>query len=384
MAVILHSQETIDRYTAAGFWGDRTLLDIFDDSAKAHPDRPAVMDPPDRPNLTGMEPETVTYAELSQAVNAIATALLRAGLQKDDVVMVQLPNTWELHHHNVILLETGAQQSGSNGVHGLAELRVGHGLRLHAREVRPIRRVHDGGAIGVGFRTVIEDIQEGAIAPEACSRVAVNRLLRMQNHCHAPFCLRLPGSMSPGSMPPGGMSEACRLVPCPILILLPEFGLLELARGGLGNLVGEYHSFRHPPAGELLRQHLLQLLLQRGGAGRGLSGGTGRGLSGGAGRQDHHGQRPLLPLGVGHSDHGRLGNGIVSDEGVLQRLGADPLTPRLDQVLGPIGYADVAVLVYGHHVAGAEPAVVGPLTASLWLVEIIAGHPGSTHMQLSK
>src|SRR5660397_229859 len=96
MAVILHSQETIDRYTAAGFWGDRTLLDIFDDSAKAHPDRPAVMDPPDRPNLTGMEPETVTYAELSQAVNAIATALLRAGLQKDDVVMVQLPNTWEL------------------------------------------------------------------------------------------------------------------------------------------------------------------------------------------------------------------------------------------------------------------------------------------------
>ena len=96
MAVILHSQETIDRYTAAGFWGDRTLLDIFDDSAKAHPDRPAVMDPPDRSNLTGMEPETVTYAELSQAVNAIATALLRAGLQKDDVVMVQLPNTWEL------------------------------------------------------------------------------------------------------------------------------------------------------------------------------------------------------------------------------------------------------------------------------------------------
>src|SRR5680860_1161406 len=147
----------------------------------------------------------------------------------------QLPGIGELHHHNVILLETSAQQSGSNGAHGLVELRVGHGLRLHAREVGPIRRVHDGGAIGVGFRTVIEDIQEAAIAPEACSRVAVNRLLRMQNHCHAPFCLRLPGSMPPGSMPPGGMSEACRLVPCPILILLPEFGLLELARGGLGN-----------------------------------------------------------------------------------------------------------------------------------------------------
>ena len=43
--MILHSQETIDRYTAAGFWGDRTLLDIFDDSAKAHPDRPRSLQP---------------------------------------------------------------------------------------------------------------------------------------------------------------------------------------------------------------------------------------------------------------------------------------------------------------------------------------------------
>lgn len=94
--MILHSEALIREYTSKGYWGTRTLLDKFRENCERHPSRVAVEDPPDRRELLGSEPRTLTYGELGRAVDAVATALVRMGLRKDDIVVVQLPNVWEL------------------------------------------------------------------------------------------------------------------------------------------------------------------------------------------------------------------------------------------------------------------------------------------------
>jgi acyl-CoA synthetase (AMP-forming)/AMP-acid ligase II len=94
--MILHSEQAIERYTASGHWGRSTLLDLLYATAGKAPDRAAVVDPADRPDLTSSPARTLGYREFSQAVDAIACALLDMGLQRDEIVMAQLPNVWEL------------------------------------------------------------------------------------------------------------------------------------------------------------------------------------------------------------------------------------------------------------------------------------------------
>lgn len=84
--------EALKRYTESGHWARRTLRET---AAKA-PERPAVVDPADRPDLTGTAAHSLSYRELSAAVDAIATGLLDMGLRKGEIVVVQLPNVWEL------------------------------------------------------------------------------------------------------------------------------------------------------------------------------------------------------------------------------------------------------------------------------------------------
>ncbi len=94
--MILASVERIREYTEKGYWGEKTLLDCFFEHAAKNPERVALVDPPNKEQLVGLPPERLTYAELARAVDAVATALVEMGLQKDDVVVVQMPNTWEL------------------------------------------------------------------------------------------------------------------------------------------------------------------------------------------------------------------------------------------------------------------------------------------------
>jgi acyl-CoA synthetase (AMP-forming)/AMP-acid ligase II len=94
--MILHKPELIEEYRKKGFWGDRTLLERFSNNCAAHPEREAIVDPPDRPELVGTPAQRLTWAELEQAVNATASELVRRGFGKDDVLVVQLPNVWEL------------------------------------------------------------------------------------------------------------------------------------------------------------------------------------------------------------------------------------------------------------------------------------------------
>jgi len=51
---------------------------------------------PQQKDLVGLEPERLTYLQLDKAVDATAESLIARGIQKDDIIMVQLPNCWEL------------------------------------------------------------------------------------------------------------------------------------------------------------------------------------------------------------------------------------------------------------------------------------------------
>ena len=94
--MILAHQKRINEYRESGWWGNKTLLDCFKEHCENHPDRTFLVDPYDREDLLGTPPQRFSYRELDKTVDAVATGLLSLGIGKDDVVMVQLPNCWEL------------------------------------------------------------------------------------------------------------------------------------------------------------------------------------------------------------------------------------------------------------------------------------------------
>lgn len=94
--MILASEERIKEYTAKGCWTDRTLLDDFKGHVQTMPERTAIVDPYNKEALLGAQPARISYADLNRAVEGTASALMAEGIGKDDVVIVQLPNCWEL------------------------------------------------------------------------------------------------------------------------------------------------------------------------------------------------------------------------------------------------------------------------------------------------
>ncbi len=94
----------VDRYYRQGFWRDRTMLDDFLEQAERHPDKAAIVTySPDHP-----VPRTVTYGQLAAWVDRIAAKLLELGIERDDVVSVQLPNGWEFAAVTLAAMRVGA------------------------------------------------------------------------------------------------------------------------------------------------------------------------------------------------------------------------------------------------------------------------------------
>ncbi len=94
--MILASSEMIKEWTEKGAWGKKTLIDYFKENVSKYPDEVCVVDPYDKEDLMGFKPERLTYRELDRAVDATAEGLLKMGIQKDDIIVVQIPNCWEL------------------------------------------------------------------------------------------------------------------------------------------------------------------------------------------------------------------------------------------------------------------------------------------------
>jgi non-ribosomal peptide synthetase component E (peptide arylation enzyme) len=79
------SQATVDEYTAKGWWGDRTFFEVIERHAREHPEREAMADARRR----------LGYGQLWQEVKRFAEFLRRQGVQRGDVVTLQLPNRIE-------------------------------------------------------------------------------------------------------------------------------------------------------------------------------------------------------------------------------------------------------------------------------------------------
>ena len=84
------------RYRASGWWGDQTLGSMFLCNAATHPDRVAIVDAPNRADFAFGEQQRLTYRQMLAEVERLAGALVAAGIGKDDVLLVQLPNLSEL------------------------------------------------------------------------------------------------------------------------------------------------------------------------------------------------------------------------------------------------------------------------------------------------
>ena len=59
------------------------------------PDALALLDPLNKPRVTGQPPKRLTFAEADRAISALAAHFIEAGLPNNSVIAVQLPNTVE-------------------------------------------------------------------------------------------------------------------------------------------------------------------------------------------------------------------------------------------------------------------------------------------------
>jgi non-ribosomal peptide synthetase component E (peptide arylation enzyme) len=79
-------------WTGKGAWGEKTFIDYFKENAAENPDRECLIDPLNKEALLGLAPERLTYRKLDRAIDATAEGLVARGIQKDDIIIVQLPN----------------------------------------------------------------------------------------------------------------------------------------------------------------------------------------------------------------------------------------------------------------------------------------------------
>ena len=143
--MILHEPELIEEYSDKGYWGDRTLLDRFAANRAAYPDREAVVDPPNRDELVGTPPQRLSWAEFGRAVDATAAELARRGFGKDDLLVAQLPNIWELAMLYLAAAKAGIAiyygaradrlMADDDGVHGVILRHDGHTIEARSKAV---------------------------------------------------------------------------------------------------------------------------------------------------------------------------------------------------------------------------------------------------------
>jgi acyl-CoA synthetase (AMP-forming)/AMP-acid ligase II len=88
--------ERIRTLTDAGFWGSDTLHGLLARHASSQPGGLAFRDQPNREQLTGDAPLSLSWSELDTASDNLARQLQQRGIGVDDRLIVQLPNIAEL------------------------------------------------------------------------------------------------------------------------------------------------------------------------------------------------------------------------------------------------------------------------------------------------
>lgn len=106
--MILADQKKIDEYTAKGYWGTKTLYDLFLENVRNKPTALAAVDPLNREAICSGAPQRFTYEQLQEKVEQLSAFLLKTGIRKEDIVGIQLPNTVELLMTYLAILRIGA------------------------------------------------------------------------------------------------------------------------------------------------------------------------------------------------------------------------------------------------------------------------------------
>jgi len=100
--------QRIDDFTRRGWWGERTLLTLFDDAVSANADRLALVDQFNRGDFSDGEAIRISFKELSGIVDAFAATLYEHGIRQEDIVVIQMPNVAELPIVYLALARLGA------------------------------------------------------------------------------------------------------------------------------------------------------------------------------------------------------------------------------------------------------------------------------------
>ena len=72
-----------------------TLDGLFRRILARQPDAWALLDPLNKPRVTGQPPKRLTFAQADRAISALSAHFIEAGLPANSVVAIQLPNTVE-------------------------------------------------------------------------------------------------------------------------------------------------------------------------------------------------------------------------------------------------------------------------------------------------
>src|ERR1700681_871106 len=72
-----------------------TLDGLFRRVLARKPDGWALLDPLNKPRITGQLPKRLSFAEADRAITALAAHFIESGLPNNSVIAVQLPNTIE-------------------------------------------------------------------------------------------------------------------------------------------------------------------------------------------------------------------------------------------------------------------------------------------------
>ena len=86
----------IEEFTRRGWWGDRSIVTLFDSAVDSNPEHLALVDQFNREDFADGLPERLTYRELSGVVDSVSARFYEHGLRQEDIVVVQLPNIAEL------------------------------------------------------------------------------------------------------------------------------------------------------------------------------------------------------------------------------------------------------------------------------------------------
>ncbi len=91
----LSPQARVDEYRRKGWWRGETVDSLLKTAVASRGDFEALADPPNRDALIGDLPQRLTFSEVDSRVEHMAKAFRRLGVERDSVVLTQLPNVIE-------------------------------------------------------------------------------------------------------------------------------------------------------------------------------------------------------------------------------------------------------------------------------------------------